>query len=107
MRADRCYDYIDHPINEVTTKLSKLRLYSYQTALILLSASDLSGRSFPIFPSSSSVQEYKARVIQAPADVDVKLLPEGLSDVWLQILLISQVCDCEAPDVFSAAMESP
>ena len=32
MRADRCYDYIDHPINEVTTKLSKLRLYSYQTA---------------------------------------------------------------------------
>lgn len=53
------------------------------------------------------MQEYKARVIQAPADVDVKLLPEGLSDVWLQILLISQVCDCEAPDVFSAAMESP
>lgn len=35
MRADRCYDYIDHPINEVTTKLSKLRLYSYQTSLDL------------------------------------------------------------------------
>ena len=33
MRADRCYDYIDHPINEVTTKLSKLRLYSYQTMI--------------------------------------------------------------------------